>query len=103
MAELVTSLDPDAWDRLIASFAAAAEAEIDHIIDAIGSDQSPARAAHTLKGLAWNTGAMLLGNLAQQLETAASAEAKRVAAELRPVLERSITALMASTLSHAES
>ena len=71
MAELVASLDPEAWDRIIASFAAAAEAEIDHIVDAIGSN-SPARAAHTLKGLAWNTGAILLGNLAKQLETAAS-------------------------------
>ncbi len=102
VAELVASLEPDAWDRIIAAFAASAKSEIDHIIDAIGSDQSPARAAHTLKGVAWNTGAILLGNLAKQLETASSAEAKRIAAELHPVLERSVAALMASTLSHAE-
>ena len=51
VAELVTSLDPEAWDRLITSFAAAAEAEIDHIIDAIGSVR--VRRAPRTRSRAW--------------------------------------------------
>jgi CheY-like chemotaxis protein len=102
VAELTASLRPAAWDLIIDSFATAADAEIDLIVEAIGAGQSPARAAHALKGLAWNTGAALLGNLAQQLETASPAEARRIAAQLRPLLQRSVAGLIARTLSQAE-
>jgi len=102
VAELTAALDPEAWDRIIASFATAADAEIDHIVAAIDAGQSPARAAHTLKGLAWNTGAALLGNLARQLETASPAEARPLAAQLRPLRQRSVAGLIARTLSPAE-
>ena len=102
VVELTAVLDPEAWDRIIASFATAADAEIDHIVAAIEAGQSPARAAHTLKGLAWNTGAALLGNLARQLETAPPAEARRLAAQLRPLRQRSVAGLLAHTLSQAE-
>ena len=102
IAELITALGPEAWDRVIDSFAGSVDAEIDTIVAAIESEQSPARAAHTLKGVAWNTGAVVLGNLARQLETASGAEAKRLAAELRPLRQRTVTALRASNLSHVE-
>ncbi len=100
--ELTTSLSPDAWQRIIASFVDSAGAEIERISDAIKLGLSPARAAHTLKGEAWNTGALQLGNLAEQLETAPPAEALRLAAELRPVLQRTTTALLAACHSPAE-
>jgi CheY-like chemotaxis protein/HPt (histidine-containing phosphotransfer) domain-containing protein len=100
--ELTTSLSPDAWHRIIASFTDSADAEIERIIDAIKSGRSPARATHTLKGVAWNTGAFLLGNLAKQLETAPPAEAQRLAAELRPVLQLTTTALLATSHLPAE-
>jgi signal transduction histidine kinase/CheY-like chemotaxis protein len=102
VAELTALLSPEAWDRIIASFATSADAEIDRIVAAIEAEQSPARAAHTLKGLAWNTGAALLGNLAQQLETAPPAEARRIAAQLRLLRQRSVAGLIARTLSPAE-
>jgi signal transduction histidine kinase/FixJ family two-component response regulator len=102
VAELTASLGPEAWDRIIASFAESADAEIERISVAIEGKQSPARAAHTLKGVAWNTGALLLGNLARRLETASPAEARLIAAELRPLRERSVAALIACTLSRAE-
>ena len=102
VAELSALLSPEAWDRIIASFATSADAEIDRIVAAIEAEQSPARAAHTLKGLAWNTGAALLGNLAQQLETAPPAEARRIAAQLRLLRQRSVAGLIARTLSPAE-
>jgi signal transduction histidine kinase/CheY-like chemotaxis protein len=102
VAELTGSLSPAAWDLIIDSFATAADAEIDLIVEAIEAGQSPARAAHSLKGLAWNTGAALLGNLAQQLETASPAEARRIAAQLRPLRQRSVAGLIARTLSQAE-
>ncbi len=102
VAELTASLGPEGWDRIIASFADAADAEIDLIIEAIDARQSAAHPAHTLKGLAWNTGAALLGDLAQQLETASAAEATRIAAQLRPLRQRSVDALITRTLSQAE-
>jgi signal transduction histidine kinase/DNA-binding response OmpR family regulator len=70
VGQLTASLSAEAWERIIASFARSADAEIDRIIAAIESGENPATAAHTLKGLAWNTGALLLGNLARRLETA---------------------------------
>jgi len=100
--ELTASLSPDAWQRIIASFEDSAGAEIERIGDALKSGLSPARAAHTLKGCAWNTGAICLGNLAKQLETAPPAEAQRLAVGLRPLLQRTTTALLASSRSHAE-
>jgi signal transduction histidine kinase/CheY-like chemotaxis protein len=102
VAELTEALGPEAWEQVIASFATAADEEIDHILAAIEAGQSPARAAHTLKGMAWNTGAALLGNLAKQLETASPDEARRIAAQLRPLRQRSLAALIARTLSSAE-
>jgi HPt (histidine-containing phosphotransfer) domain-containing protein len=103
IAELTGSLSPESWDRIVASFSEAADAEIARIIDAIDSDQSPRAFAHTLKGVAWNTGALRLGNLARELETASAADAKLLASELRPLRLRSIAALTAATLSHAGS
>ena len=100
--ELTTSLSPNAWHRIIASFANSAGAEIERINDAIQSGVSPARPAHTLKGVAWNTGALHLGNLAKQLETAPPGEAQRLAAELQTVLQRTTTALLATCHSPAE-
>jgi HPt (histidine-containing phosphotransfer) domain-containing protein len=71
-------------------------------MDAIESGQSPMRPAHTLKGMAWNIGALRLGNLAKQLETAQAAEARRLAADLRTLRQRSIDALVASTVAQVE-
>ncbi len=102
VAQLNASLNAEAWDRIIASFAELADVEIDQIIDAIDEGRSPARAAHTLKGIAWNTGAAMLGNLAKQLEAASPTEARHIAAELHPLLHRSVSALVARPLPHAE-
>ncbi len=102
VAELTTALSPESWDRIVVSFGKSADEEIDHIMHAIESGESHTRAAHTLKGLAWNTGALALGNLAKQLETARGDAAKRLAAGLRPLRERSVAALIARTLTQAE-
>jgi signal transduction histidine kinase/CheY-like chemotaxis protein/HPt (histidine-containing phosphotransfer) domain-containing protein len=102
VAELTGALSSEAWDRIIASFAISADAEIDCIFEAIEAEQSPARAAHTLKGVAWNTGALQLGNLAKQLETASPEEAKRIAARLRPLRQRSVAALMTCAVTQFE-
>jgi signal transduction histidine kinase/CheY-like chemotaxis protein/HPt (histidine-containing phosphotransfer) domain-containing protein len=102
VAELTGSLSAESWERIVASFAEAADAEIDHIVDAIDRHESPARAAHTLKGLAWNMGAQLLGNLAKEIETAERADLQRIAGDLRPLRERSVAALTAKILAKAE-
>jgi signal transduction histidine kinase/CheY-like chemotaxis protein len=102
VAELTASLTPESWDKVLALFDKSAEAEIKQILDAIESGQSPARAAHTLKGLAWNTGAALLGDLALQLETASPADAKRIALELSPLRQRTVAAFVARTMSPVE-
>jgi signal transduction histidine kinase/DNA-binding NarL/FixJ family response regulator len=102
LAELTDALSPESWKRIIASFTASANVEIDRIVAAIEAAQSPARSAHTLKGIAWNTGAALLGNLAHQVESASPAEAGRIAVELRPVLRRSVAALIAHSLTQVE-
>jgi HPt (histidine-containing phosphotransfer) domain-containing protein len=102
VAELTAALDPEAWGRVVASFAAAADEEIDHILAAVAAGQSPVRAAHTLKGMAWNTGAALLGNLAKRLETASPDEVPRIAAQLRALRQRSVAALVSRTPSPAE-
>jgi signal transduction histidine kinase/CheY-like chemotaxis protein len=99
VAELIASLGPESWDKVVVLFAESAKAEIKHILDAIESEQSPTRAAHALKGLAWNTGAALLGDLALQLETASPADAKRIAQELSPLRQRTVAALVARTMS----
>jgi hypothetical protein len=57
------------------------------------------QAGSLTKGLAWNTGAALLGDLALQLETASPADAKRIAQELSPLRQRTVAALVARTMS----
>ena len=102
VAELTGSLSAESWTRLIASFGETADAEIEMIVNAIETAQSPARAAHTLKGMAWNMGALSLGNLARDLETASSDDATHLAAELRPLRIRSVAALTATAFSQTE-
>ena len=101
VAELTGSLSPESWARLIVSFGRSADVEIEIIIDAIDKALSPARAAHTLKGIAWNMGALSLGNLARELETSPG-QAADLAAGLRPLRNRSVAALTAATFSHTE-
>ena len=93
--ELITSLTPDAWERVVTAMANAVEQEIGRIEAALDAGQSPARAAHTLKGVAWNTGAAQLGNIAKQIETAPPEEARRLVAELRAVARKTLVALSA--------
>ena len=102
IAELSASLSAESWDVISRSFTASADAEIEHIHAAIAVEQSPARAAHTLKGLAWNTGALRLGNLAQLLESASPAEMPAIAAELAPLRRRTSEALAAVAVSKVE-
>jgi hypothetical protein len=52
--------------------------------------------------MAWNTGAALLGNLAKQLETASPDAVPRIAAQLRPLRQRSVAALLSHAPSPAE-
>jgi CheY-like chemotaxis protein/HPt (histidine-containing phosphotransfer) domain-containing protein len=102
IAELTASLSPESWDMIIRSFAATADAEIEHIHAAIATGDSPACAAHTLKGLAWNTGAVRLGDLAHQLEAASPADARLIAEELGPVRQRTLARLTTCTLAQTE-
>jgi HPt (histidine-containing phosphotransfer) domain-containing protein len=102
VAELTAAFSPEGWEELIASFTTSADIEIDRIAEALAAGESPRRPAHTLKGVAWNSGAQRLGNLAKRLETAPPFEAERLLAELRPLLRQSIAALNALTPSCAE-
>ena len=102
IAELTASLPPDAWERVIASMSDAVEQEIARIEAALDAGESPAKPAHTLKGVAWNTGAAQLGNIAKQIETAEPEEARRLLAELRVVAEQTRVALAACTPSAVE-
>jgi signal transduction histidine kinase/DNA-binding response OmpR family regulator len=102
IAELVTSLPPDAWERVIASLSQSVEQEIGRIEAALDAGESPARPAHTLKGIAWNTGAARLGNIAKQIETAEPGEARRLVGELRAVAKETLAALAVCVPSAAE-
>ncbi len=95
--ELAAAFSPESWEELLAVFAHSARTEIDRIVAALAAGESLRRPAHTLKGLAWNAGALRLGNLAKRLETATADEAIRLVSELRPLLGQSITALAALT------
>jgi signal transduction histidine kinase/CheY-like chemotaxis protein/HPt (histidine-containing phosphotransfer) domain-containing protein len=102
VAELVAALTPDAWARVIAALEQSAEEEIKHIEAALSAGASPKRPAHTLKGMAWNSGASRLGALAKQLETAGPEEAQRLINELRAVLGPTLTALRTAIPSPVE-
>ncbi|MDR3536554.1 MAG: ATP-binding protein, partial [Acetobacteraceae bacterium] len=102
IAELAAALDPEAWEQVTASLQQTAMTEIPRIIAAINAGQSPAQPAHTLKGAAWNTGALRLGNLARRLETAPPAEARQIAGELPQVLQETVAALTAQVSSKLE-
>jgi len=93
IAELTNSLAPDAWERLIAATAKGIELEIGRIEAALDAGESPARPAHTLKGVAWNVGAAQLGNIARRLETAPPDEARALSSELRAVARATLVAL----------
>jgi PAS domain S-box-containing protein len=96
---MVEAIGPEGWQEAIQGFDAAALMEIGLVLAALEGEQDYRRAAHSLKGIAWNVGAVKLGNLALAIERAETREeAGKLARDLGGVLKVTVAALgMAET------
>ncbi len=87
------ALGPEDWGRALDGFVRTAGEHVEQIADALEAGEECRRAAHTLKGLAWNVGAKRLGDLAMAVETASPEEARALVPDLRRTLAATIEIL----------
>ncbi|WP_448204578.1 PAS domain S-box protein [Azospirillum sp. sgz302134] len=92
MDSVVEALGPKGWREAAEQFERIAAEQMRSIADALAGGEDPGRAAHTLKGLAWNVGAKRLGDLARAIEKAEPAEALTLMNELGRAMEDTVAA-----------
>jgi signal transduction histidine kinase/AmiR/NasT family two-component response regulator/HPt (histidine-containing phosphotransfer) domain-containing protein len=89
---LVHSIPPEAWDEILTSFEVTARSSLAEI-QAARHGAEHRRAAHSLKGMAWNLGARRLGDAAAAVEGVSAEELGPRLPELAQAVEASIQAL----------
>ncbi|WP_448204716.1 ATP-binding protein [Azospirillum sp. sgz302134] len=92
MQALVDALGAEGWQETLAAFSDSARNYIEQLGACLAAGEEHKRAAHTLKGLAWNVGAKRLGDQALALEDAPPGEAAGLAAALDGILGETLEA-----------